>query len=311
MAFHFQIFKTRTYFLCLGQWQPPRGGHLWMDEIKVQQATCNSRFSWSWNCHVLSWLFGGFGKCSKKFAYMWWPRTPKHFWRLEESVKDEPTWMLSYSWDGYGAAWRCNRWTWKSCQWDNWQFTWCRCCSHGRGQQWHQWKSFGRAASISISFYPNSDSESPTADVSGEPSEEPIPETARHLREINERRSRALRRIGRQLQDAYNTGTQEEIWELEAQQDWWTSVTWFLMQEAFNDNLQWCMMSEFHITMVDVSFTAGYIYWHYNFIFIMYRVFANMVWADAVKAKHRTVPWRWKVSPSVTNFSHGMDHRIW
>ena len=71
---------------------------------------------------------------------------------------------------------------------------------------------------------PNSDSESPTADVSGEPSEEPMPETERHLREIQESRSRALRRIGRQLQEAYNTGTQAEIWDLEAQQDWWTSI---------------------------------------------------------------------------------------
>ena len=71
---------------------------------------------------------------------------------------------------------------------------------------------------------PNSDSDSPTADVSGEPVEEPMPETELHLREIHERRSRALRRIRRQLQEAYNTGTQEEIWELEAEQDWWTSI---------------------------------------------------------------------------------------
>ena len=71
---------------------------------------------------------------------------------------------------------------------------------------------------------PNSDSDSPMADASGEPDDEPMPETERYIRDIHERRSRALRRIRRQLQDAYDTGTQEEIWELEAEQDWWTSI---------------------------------------------------------------------------------------
>ena len=42
---------------------------------------------------------------------------------------------------------------------------------------------------------PNSDSDSPIADVPVEPADEPMPETELHLREIHERRSRALRRI--------------------------------------------------------------------------------------------------------------------
>ena len=71
---------------------------------------------------------------------------------------------------------------------------------------------------------PNSDSDSPIADVPVEPADEPMPEIELHLREIHERRSRALRRIRRQLSQAYDTGTQEEIWELEAEQDWWTGI---------------------------------------------------------------------------------------
>ena len=61
---------------------------------------------------------------------------------------------------------------------------------------------------------PNSDSDSPIADVPVEPADEPMPEIELHLREIHERRSRALRRIRRQLSQAYDTGTQEEIWGL-------------------------------------------------------------------------------------------------
>ena len=71
---------------------------------------------------------------------------------------------------------------------------------------------------------PNSDSGSSIADVPAEPADEPMPEIELHLREIHQRRFRALRRIRNQLQEAYNTGTQEEIWELEAEQAWWASV---------------------------------------------------------------------------------------
>ena len=71
---------------------------------------------------------------------------------------------------------------------------------------------------------PNSDSGSSIADAPAEPADEPMPEIDLHLREIHQRQSRALRRIRNQLQEAYNTGTQEEIWELEAEQAWWTSV---------------------------------------------------------------------------------------
>ena len=71
---------------------------------------------------------------------------------------------------------------------------------------------------------PSSDSDSMISDGPAEPADEPMPEVEIHLREIHQRRSRALRRIRRQLSEAYDTGTQEEIWELEAEQDWWTGV---------------------------------------------------------------------------------------
>ena len=71
---------------------------------------------------------------------------------------------------------------------------------------------------------PSSDSDSLTSDVHAEPADEPMPEVELHLREIHQRRSRALRRIRQQLSEAYETGTQEAIWELEAEQDWWMNI---------------------------------------------------------------------------------------
>ena len=235
------------------------------------------------------------------------------------------TWMLSYSWDGYGAAWRCNRWTWKSCQWDNWQFTWCRCCSHGRGQQWHQWKSFGRAASISISFYR-------TAIVSLQQQMSLVSQVKSlflKLRAIYVRFMRDGLELSEGLADSFRMLTiqalKRRFGKWKAQQDWWRasydswckklSTTIFSGAWWVNFILQWWMF----------PFTAGYNLLTLQLHLITYSVFANMVWADAVKAKHRTVPsllaylqylcewwrWRWKVSPSVTNFNHGMDHRIW
>ena len=71
---------------------------------------------------------------------------------------------------------------------------------------------------------PSSDSDSLTSDVHAEPADEPMPEVELHLREIHQRRSRALRRIRQQLSEAYETGTQEAIWELEAEQNWWMNI---------------------------------------------------------------------------------------
>ena len=93
---------------------------------------------------------------------------------------------------------------------------------------------------------PNSDSDSPISDVPVEPADEPMPEIELHLREIHERRSRALRRIRRQLSQAYDTGTQEEIWELEAGKTG-GQVSFDLVHGASIYNLHWCKMSVLHI----------------------------------------------------------------
>ena len=57
-----------------------------------------------------------------------------------------------------------------------------------------------------------------------EPTMEPVPDVEQQLRDIHGMRSRALRRIRRRLSEARDTGTQEEIWALEAEEDWWTTV---------------------------------------------------------------------------------------
>ena len=57
-----------------------------------------------------------------------------------------------------------------------------------------------------------------------EPTMEPVPDFEQQLRDIHRMRSRALRRIRRRLSEARDTGTQEEIWALEAEEDWWTTV---------------------------------------------------------------------------------------
>ena len=57
-----------------------------------------------------------------------------------------------------------------------------------------------------------------------EPTMEPIPDADEQLRDIHRMRSRALRRIRRRLAEAQNTGSQHEIWSLEAEELWWLTI---------------------------------------------------------------------------------------
>ena len=57
-----------------------------------------------------------------------------------------------------------------------------------------------------------------------EPTMEPIPDADEQLRDIHRMRSRALRRIRRRLAEARNTGSQHEIWSLEAEELWWLTI---------------------------------------------------------------------------------------
>ena len=44
------------------------------------------------------------------------------------------------------------------------------------------------------------------------------------IEDIHERRARALEKLNDRLQDAYNHGTEELVWSLQAQIDWWHSL---------------------------------------------------------------------------------------
>ena len=57
-----------------------------------------------------------------------------------------------------------------------------------------------------------------------EPTMEPIPDADEQLRDIHRMRSRALRRIRRRLAEARNTGSQHEVWSLEAEELWWLTI---------------------------------------------------------------------------------------
>ena len=119
-----------------------------------------------------------------------------------------------------------------------------------------------------------------------EPTMEPIPDAEEQLRNIHRMRSRALRRIRRRLAEARDTGLQEEIWSLEAEEQWWLTIIWPPTRACNDIPEAWMMMGYLWLqyssvcTMTDYLFIysgARWVFHIYSLAYLHYNVYLFVV----------------------------------